>query len=218
VLQYPGGIVLLSRFDAQWRVKALAGDADAIRLLAEDALQPLYSFCLYRVGKRTHLCEEVVQETMLRAIKELDRYDPRRAEGDIFPWLTGLARNEIQRVLTREKPILPLEALWTRMDKDMAAIYEKLDHQLFDEEVLKREETRELVNATMSQLPPHYRETLEAKYLRGKSVRDIAVLLSVSEKAVESQLTRARDAFRGTFLALARNLEVENPAISAARI
>ena len=73
----------------------------------------------------------------------------------------------------------------------------------------ERQETRELVNTTMSQLPPHYREALEAKYLTGRSVRDMAAVWSISEKAVESLLTRARQAFRVAFLALSRNLEVE---------
>jgi DNA-directed RNA polymerase specialized sigma24 family protein len=66
-----------------------------------------------------------------------------------------------------------------------------------------------MVNATMSQLPPHYRAALEAKYLHGRTVRDIAAAARTSEKAIESQLTRAREAFRATFIALARNLGVE---------
>ena len=66
-----------------------------------------------------------------------------------------------------------------------------------------------MVNATMAQLPPHYRQTLEAKYLGGKRVRDLASQWGASEKAVESQLTRARKAFRATFLALTRNLGAE---------
>ena len=61
----------------------------------------------------------------------------------------------------------------------------------------------------MSHLPAKYREALEAKYVTGKSVRDMAATLSLTEKAVESQLGRARRAFRETFLALARNLDVE---------
>ena len=66
-----------------------------------------------------------------------------------------------------------------------------------------------MVGATMSQLPPNYREALEAKYVMGKSVRDMAQAMSVSEKSVESQLTRARKAFRATFLALTRNLNTQ---------
>jgi RNA polymerase sigma-70 factor (ECF subfamily) len=196
-------------FDHAWRRRALAGDAAAVHDLAAAALTPLYSFCLYRVGRKRHLCEEVVQETLVRALRELTKYDPDRAGGDIFPWLTGLARNEIQRVLARERPLVSLEQLWGRMDRDLLALYARLESEPFDEELLRREETRRLVNATMAQLPPQYREALEAKYLSGRSVRDLAERWHVSEKAVESQLTRARKAFRAAFLALTRNLEPE---------
>jgi RNA polymerase sigma factor (sigma-70 family) len=146
---------------------------------------------------------------MLKAIRDLRTYEPARAHDNIFPWLTGLARNEIQRLVSREKAASSLQSLWLRMDHDLLAIYAGLEAEPLADEVLRREETRELVNATMSQLPPPYREALEAKYLDGRSVRDLANVWHLSEKAMESQLTRARNAFRATFLALSRNLEAE---------
>ena len=196
-------------FDASWRARALAGHAEAVMALAQTALEPLYRFCLHRVGRNRHLCEEVVQETMLRAIRELEQYDPARSGNNVFSWLTGIARNEIRRVLAREKATVSLELLWDRMDRELLALYERLEAEPLAEDVLCRQETREMVGATMSQLPPHYREALEAKYVLGKSVRDMAQALRMSEKAVESQLTRARKAFRATFLTLAKNLGVE---------
>jgi RNA polymerase sigma factor (sigma-70 family) len=205
----PGEMDVRSVFDAGWRAAALAGNRAAIAELAQASLQPLYGFCYYRVGRDRHLCEEVVQSTLLRALRDLTNYDPSRAGNNVFPWLSGLARNEIQRTLAKEGNARSLEALWERMDKELLAVYAQLDAQPFADEVLQREETREMVNATMSQLPPHYRETLEAKYLEGKSVRAIALAQRTTEKAVESQLTRARNAFRATFLALARNLTPE---------
>ena len=198
-----------SLFDSAWRARALQGSADAVKTLTDEALQPLYRFCLYRVGRNRHLCEEVVQETLLRALRDLRQYDPGRAANNIFPWLTGLARNEIHRALGREHAAVSLEVLWANMDKELLAFYARLDSEPFTDELLQREETRELVNATMSQLPPHYREALEAKYVTGKSVRDLAALSDISEKAAESLLSRARQAFRVAFLALSRNLEVE---------
>src|SRR5580704_9901028 len=86
-------------FDGPWRARALAGDPDAVRALTDCALPALYRFCLYRVGRDVHLCEEVVQETLVRALRDLPRYDPGRADNQIMPWLTGLARNAIQRAL-----------------------------------------------------------------------------------------------------------------------
>jgi RNA polymerase sigma-70 factor (ECF subfamily) len=189
----------------------LAGSPQAIDALAQAALEPLYRFCFYRVGRNRDLCEEVVQETMLRAIRDLGRYEPERAGGNIFPWLAGLARNEIRRVLIREKAAESLESLWNRMDEQLRDLFGRLESEPFGEEVLARAETCEIVGATMSQLPSQYREALEAKYVTGASVQQMAADCGLSEKAVESQLTRARKAFRATFLALAQNLNVEMP-------
>ena len=195
-------------FDAVWRQRALEGDAEAVRRFAEATLQPLYAFCLPRVGRDTHRCEEVVQETLVRALRQLDRYDPVRCSDNIFPWLVGLARNEISRVLAQDRHCLSLETLWGRIDRELLPLYDRLDAEPFDDELLQREQTCELVNMTMSQLPPHYREALEAKYVRGVSVRDLAVLWQGTEKAVESRLSRGK-AFRITFLTLSCNFDTE---------
>src|SRR5213076_1180233 len=71
-------------FDSEWRRRALDGDADAVRQLANATLAPLYHFCLYRVGKDVHKCEEVVQETLARALHQLEQYDPARCNDNIF--------------------------------------------------------------------------------------------------------------------------------------
>jgi RNA polymerase sigma-70 factor, ECF subfamily len=194
-------------FDAKWRQEALEGRPAAIGRMADAVLPGLYAFCLYRVGRNRHWCEEVVQETLMQAMGKLDQYDPARSGGDIFPWLMGLARNIIQRELAREKSAVSLELLWARMDAQLLDLYAQLDSTPFSDEVLAREETRDMVNMTMSQLPSHYRQVLEAKYVRGASVREMAREGATTEKSVESLLSRAREAFRGTFLALARNLE-----------
>jgi RNA polymerase sigma-70 factor (ECF subfamily) len=200
---------LQTTFDAAWRRRALSGDAAAVTVFAETVLAPLYRFCLPRVGRNQHLCEEVVQETLVRAIRDLERYDPARSGDNVFPWLNGLARNEIQRVLARERNTAALQDLWARIDRELLGLFAQLESEPLAEDVLIREETRELVNAAMAQLPAHYRDALEAKYVAGKSVRDLATVWSMTEKAVESQLSRARHAFRATFLALCRNLETE---------
>lgn len=196
-------------FDAAWKQRARDGDEQAVRELVDASLEPLFQFSFYRVGRNRHLCEEVVQETIVRAIAELASYDPNRSGNKVFPWLTGLARNEIRRALSHEPAAASLETLWARMDEDLQAIFRGLESSQLADDVLEREETREMVNATMSQLPPHYRDALEAKYVSRHSVREIANANAASVKSIESLLTRARQAFRETFLALARNLNTE---------
>ena len=179
---------------------------DAIGEMVDASLEPLFRFCLYRVGKNRHLCEEVVQETIVRGIAELKQYQPDRSGGSLFPWLMGLALNEIRRTQSREPDAKILETMWNRMDDELRTIFGRLESAPLATYVLAREETHEMVNATMSQLPQHCRVALEAKYVAQRSVKDIAQDQATSEKAIESLLTRARQAFRETFLALTRNL------------
>lgn len=192
-------------FDSAWHQRALAGEVGALGQLADACVEPLYRFAFYRVGCDQALAEDVVQETLARALAQLERYEPQRADGSIFGWLTGLARNEIRR-LSAERRGLSLDALWARMDGVLLEIYASLETRPLDDEVLQREETQQMVNATMSQLPPRYRQALEAKYLEGLSVRDIAAAFASTEKAIESLLSRARAAFKTTFGALAESL------------
>ncbi len=173
-------------------------------------MAPLFRFCFYRVGGDHHLCEEAVQETLLQAIDRLRSYQPARGEGEVFPWLTGLARNEIRRILHREKRTAGLAQFWRRMDEQLLSLFAMLETEPFGDELLIRAETRSMVNATMSQLPPRYSHALEEKYLRGKTLRQLAAAAGTTEKAAESLLGRARQAFRSTFLALASNLPLQS--------
>ena len=59
-----------------------------------------------------------------------------------------------------------------------------------------RAQLHRIVEATLDALPGRYGEALEWKYIDGLSVREIAGRLSLSEKATESVLTRARESFR----------------------
>ncbi len=120
-------------FDDAWRLRALQGNPSAVQAMLHEVLQPLYGFCLYRVGKNQHWCEEVVQETLLRALRDLASYDPPRARNNVFPWLTGLARNEIQRVLQREKATVSLQSLWAKMDQELLNVYARLESEPFDD-------------------------------------------------------------------------------------
>ena len=108
-------------------------------------------------------------------------------------------------MLQREKASASLPAL----DDELLGLYANLESEPFEAELLQREETRDLVNRALAQLPDHYREALEAKYVQGQSQRDLAERMQLSEKALESQLMRARKAFRATFLALSRQLQTE---------
>ena len=199
-------------FGRRWHRRALAGDSESVDLLARQVLEPLYRFCFHRLGRNQALAEDVVQETMLVAIERLESYDPTRSGGRIWGWITGLARNEIRRALSRFEEGISLQFFWESTDVRLLEALRKIESETVGEADLVRLETRQLVNVTMSQLPVHYQQALKAKYLNGQSLREMAVSLRVSVEAVESLLSRARRAFRETFVVLTQPNRGENDA------
>jgi RNA polymerase sigma-70 factor, ECF subfamily len=191
-------------FDRRWHAKALAGDSESVALLARQVLGPLFRFCYHRLGRNQALAEDVVQETLLIAIERLETYDSARSGGRIWGWITGLARNEIRRALSRYEQGFSLQQFWESADVRLLEALRHIESEAISDADVVRNETRQLVNVTMSQLPVHYQQALEAKYMNGESLRQIAAALSLSVEAVESLLSRSRRAFRETFEILSR--------------
>ena len=84
------------------------------------------------------------------------------------------------------------------------AILESLAAPASDEPETRvwREQLHRIVEATLDSLPGHYGEVLEWKYIDGLSVNEIAARLDLGQKAAESLLTRAREAFRDAIVEL----------------
>jgi RNA polymerase sigma-70 factor (ECF subfamily) len=186
--------------DAQTLLRAAAGDVEAIESLYAAHVDGLYAFVFYRVGRDPALAEDVVQETFLRALDDARSYDPER--GSLRAWLCTSSRNVIRKQLRAHRRADELQRTWDRIDATLSQVFAALDSKPLSDEVLAREETRDLVNMTIANLPEEYRNALEGKYVHGESLREIAGRLRVSEDAAKSLLARARRAFKETFLTL----------------
>src|SRR4029077_5813659 len=69
--------------------RARAGDADAFRVLVERHSRPLFRLGFRMTGNESD-AEDVVQETFLRAYRQLARFDERASFGT---WLYRIAAN-----------------------------------------------------------------------------------------------------------------------------
>jgi len=147
--------------------------------------EPLYRFVLARVRGRRETAEELTQQAIVLCVEQIGKFDVRK--GSLWAWLCGIAVNKIRedgRAALREGNALRERARVSPAACDPGKIDEQRD---------------QLVEMTLSSLNPRYQEVLRAKYAEGLSVKSIAVTLGVSEKAVESRLTRSRDAFRNEY-------------------
>lgn len=192
--------------DEEWRRLQLAaqGSEPDLERLYRDHVDALYAFVYYRVGKDATLAEDVVQETFAQALDRMDHYDPER--GSFRAWLRVLSRNVIRDHLRHHRRGPELAARWREIDRTLAQVFEALDQKPLTDEVLVREETRDLVNMTIANLPERYRTVLEWKYVAGNTIEEMSERLGMGREATKSVLARARRAFKETFLALSRSL------------
>ena len=180
-----------------------AGDPGALTAWFEDHVDALYAFVYYRLGRDPDLAADATQTTFAIALERLGDYDPER--GAMLTWLRTLSRNVIRDTLRAHRRAAQLQTAWNNIDASLQRIYERIDRELLPDAALERAETRELVGMTLANLPPQYREVLEAKSMEGHPLEAIARMRSVTIDSVKSMLRRARAAFRETFLTLAQS-------------
>jgi RNA polymerase sigma-70 factor (ECF subfamily) len=162
-----------------FRRAVLAGDEWAWRALYDSAYDALYAYVLWRSGGLRDRADDVVQDTWLHAVRRIADFDPDRAS--FLAWLRGIAanllKNRVRRDLRRQAG--PLDSEQAAREPDRAEA--------------------ERVADALASLTPRYEAVLRAKYLDGQSVAQIAAQSGESAKAIESLLSRAREAFRDAY-------------------
>jgi len=153
----------------------------------------LYRFVRLRLDD-AQACEDVVQEAMIKALRNLHSY---RGEAALFTWLCQICRNEIsnyfQKFGRKEEMLRSLDD-----DPSLRAALESLEIEDPDAAV-DRMTLEKVVQLTLDYLPENYSRALEWKYLEGLSVDEIAGRLGTGVVAAQSMLARARTAFRKGF-------------------
>ena len=165
----------------------LGGDELAWRMLYDSSFDGLYRYVHWRTGGLRDWTDEVVQETWLTAVRRIRTFDPHR--GDFLHWVRGIAVNVLRNYQRREH----LRSSTTYLISAEPAASGTATGPLED-----REKAEQIATALAS-LPEHYEYVLRAKYVDGQTVAQIAATRGETEKAVESLLTRAREAFRKSY-------------------
>ena len=177
--------------------RMLAGEEPAFDEFFADYFPRLFRFALIRL-RDEDAAEDVVQATLVLAVRKIGTW---RGEAALFTWLCTICRREIGvwAERTSKRALVPL----ADDDPDVRAALESIGASMDgpDAEVLRRDVGR-LVQLALDYLPPRYSRALEWKYLEELSVQEMAARMQTTPKAVESLLTRAREAFRDGFAAV----------------
>ena len=181
--------------------RMIAGDEAAFDTFADSYIPALYRFAASRLDGDRELTREIVQTTLCKAIGKLSSF---RGDAALMTWLCACCRNEIAGHFRKKmRPIreVDLEVVEETSAAELAGAAPEVP-----EAAALRGEARRLVHAALDELPPHYGQVLEWKYLEDLPVKEIASRLDLGPKAAESLLTRAREAFRKVHRRLASGI------------
>lgn len=173
--------------------RVLAGDAAALRRFFDESYGRLYRFALSRLGGDEQAAEDIVQQTLSKALRKLSGY---KAESQLYTWLCAICRNDIadwyrargrydERIVLAED----LPGIRAAIDSFRAPATDGPAQQF------QHAEAARLIQVALDRLPVNYGNALEWKYVEGYTSKEIAERLDIGYEAAQSLLARAKRAF-----------------------
>jgi RNA polymerase sigma-70 factor, ECF subfamily len=178
--------------------RLLAGDQDALRRFFDEYFDRLYRFAYARLRGDAALAEDAAQNTLVRALRGLAGF---RGDAGLFSWLATICRNEIADLVEKNARVsahtVSLDAEGGAREAARAVVAP----DGAGEKALAGAERLQLIRQVLDELPGKYGEMLELKYIEEWDVERIARRVGLSFEAAQSQLQRARLAFRSALQA-----------------
>ncbi len=168
-----------SHTDPELLKRVKASDADAFRALFERYQPIVFRQVMYQLGE-SDAAHDVVQETFVRI---WDRRRSLRPELSFLAYVLRISANLVRdaarhrAVRERTAAFIPRPELSEGDDPE-----EALTRAMLEERIAR---------IVSSSLPDRCREIFLLSRFEGRSHREIATLLGVTEKTVENQITRA---------------------------
>ena len=167
--------------------RARSGDTDAFRLLVERHTRAVYSVAL-RITGNCHDAEDVVQETFLKAYRQLDRFELRAT---FATWVHRIAVNcavDLLRSRPRREQAEDGEAL---EEAAAAGRVQAGAHMMSPERLVASLETRDRVRDALTRLTALERAAFVLRHFEGQSIADIASALGIRDNAAKHCIFRA---------------------------
>lgn len=171
----------------------LAGDQDALRRFFDEYFDRLYRFAYARLRGDAALAEDAAQNTLVRALRGLSGF---RGDAGLFSWLATICRNEIADLVEKAARVATHTVSFDAEGpaRDAARAVPAADGA--GDKALAGVERLRVIRQVLDELPGRYGEMLELKYIEEWDVERIAQRVGLSFEAAQSQLQRARAAFR----------------------
>lgn len=169
--------------DGELAALTIAGRQDAFAEIMKRHRDPVYRLIRGYVGDPEEAVD-LLQDCFTSAYKSLDRFDQERS---LRAWLSRIAINKC-RDWSRRRTVRQI-LHWPATASQTAAVPDPAPQ--LDEVAEDREELDRLAKA-LAELPRSIKEPLLLRTIEGLSQSEVAAVLRISEKAVETRIYRAR--------------------------
>ncbi len=172
------------------RLQHSAADEEAAERLFKRFYRWAYGIFRYRDVRR-ELAEELAQETLWRAFKEIGTL---RQPEQFRAWLRSIAQNILRNERRRRQRLMRSgsEVSLDDTDDDRPPVVVHDKNPTPDEILLTRESWKRIWDAA-GRFPPQMRQCFTLLYRRGMKYREIAAVLKISTNAVRSHLGQAKN-------------------------
>lgn len=141
----------------------------------------VYGIALRHLDGNHDDAADVVQETLIRALRGLPRF---KGESSIATWLYRITVNTCLSFRRRWKQFVPLDDVLGD-EQELISSIPQPDREIEDAEFLER------FNAMLAALPPKQRETFYLRYIEGLSYEEISAILGVSVSGLKANYYHA---------------------------
>jgi RNA polymerase sigma-70 factor (ECF subfamily) len=181
--------------------RARSGDSDAFRLLVEQHSRHVFRLAFRMTGNEQD-AEDVVQETFLRAYKQLGKYE---ARASFSTWLYRIASNySLDLIRSRKRH----EDKREQGSSEETDILQSLPGNTpGPDRIMYSGEVSQHVEAAMNELSAQERSAFVLRHFEGMSIEEIGEVLGTGINATKHSIFRAVQKLR-------RSLE---PVVSAAK-
>jgi RNA polymerase sigma-70 factor (ECF subfamily) len=178
----------MQQSDSALVARARQGHGDAYRLLVERHTRNLFRLA-YRMTGNEHDAEDVVQETMLRAFRQLHRYESRSS---FSTWLYRIAANCSLDLIHHRRERREFKVLPGGDDEPTTDMVEQIaGDDPGPERLAYSTQVQQRVAAAMTELSPQERTAFVLRHFEGQSIDDISAALGVSGSAAKHSIFRA---------------------------
>src|SRR6185295_13829556 len=175
--------------DVAYVARARSGDADAFRMLVERHSRSVFRLAFRMTGNEQD-AEDVVQESFLRAYRQLGKFDERASFGT---WLYRIATNcSLDLVRSRKRrseQMAPADSEMDDLSRDPVLNLPALDPT--PERSALSSEVRERVAEAMNDLSATERTAFVLRHFEGMCIEDVSRVLECQPGAAKHSVFRA---------------------------